>query len=175
MNQVKFKKYQKAAFLDRDGVINKDIGYLHKISDFEWVEGAKESIKFLKDSGFLVIVITNQSGVGRGFYSQEDLECLHKWINEQLKKQKTKIDDFFFSTDLPPKEIFESRRKPSPAMINEAVKKYNLDRSKCFLIGDKETDLESAKNAEIKGFLFKGGSLFDLTMLILKKNKFLKK
>ena len=67
MNQVKFKKYQKAAFLDRDGVLNKDIGYLYKISDFEWIEGAKESIKFLKDNGFLVIVITNQSGVGRGF------------------------------------------------------------------------------------------------------------
>ena len=73
MNQVKFKKYKKAAFLDRDGVINKDIGFLHRINDLEWVEGARESIKFLKNNGFLVVVISNQSGVGRGFYSEKDV------------------------------------------------------------------------------------------------------
>ena len=166
MNQVKFKKYQKAVFLDRDGVINKDIGFLHKINDFEWIEGAKESIKFLKDSGFLVIVITNQSGVGRGFYSEKDVEYLHKWINDQLKKEKTKIDDFFFSTDLP-NSGENSDRKPSPKMIIHAAEKHKLDLKQCFLIGDKSSDIKAAENAGILGFLFKKGNLLDKVKKIL--------
>ena len=86
MNQVKFKNYKKAAFLDRDGVINKDIGYLHKIEDFKWVDGAIEALKILKKNKYLIIVISNQSGVERGFFSENDVIELHKWINSQLKK-----------------------------------------------------------------------------------------
>ena len=78
------------------------------------------------------------------------------------------IDDFFFSTELPNKKLKNSRRKPSPAMINEAIKKYNLDKTKCFMIGDKETDLMTAKNASIQGFLFKGGDLSVKVSKILK-------
>tara|TARA_B100000029_G_scaffold413723_1_gene416876 strand:+ start:474 stop:992 length:519 start_codon:yes stop_codon:yes gene_type:complete len=167
MNQVKFKKYKKAAFLDRDGVINKDIGFLHRINDLEWVEGARESIKFLKNNGFLVVVISNQSGVGRGFYSEKDVIILHKWINKHLKKKfGVFIDDFFFSIDLP-NSGRNSDRKPSPKMIFEAVKKYNLDLNQCFLIGDKASDIKTAKNAGIKGFLFKKGNLLDKVKKIL--------
>ena len=96
MNQVKFEKHKKAAFLDRDGVINKDIGYLHKIRDFKWIKGAIEALKVLKKNNFLIIIISNQSGVGRGFYTEKNVNQLHNWINKQLKEHEVEIDDFFF-------------------------------------------------------------------------------
>ena len=159
MNQVKFKISQKAAFLDRDGVINEDTGYLNKIGDFKWIEGAIEALKILKENNFLIIIVSNQSGVSRGYFSEQDVHNLHKWINLQLSKHNIKIDDFFFSTELPEAEISKSRRKPSPKMIEEAIEKYNLKRDDCFMIGDKNTDVLAAKNAKIRGFLFKGGNL----------------
>ncbi len=166
MNQEKFKKINKACFLDRDGVLNEDIGYLHKSRDFKWIKGAIEAIKLLKKNNFLIIVITNQSGVGRGYYTANDVKNLHKWMNKILNKEDVQIDDFFFSEDLPTCD-HNSRRKPSPKMINEAIKKYNLDKTKCFMIGDKLSDLEAAKNAEIKGFLFNKKNLKNFIKEIL--------
>ena len=159
MNQVKFKFSQKAAFLDRDGVINEDTGYLHKIKDFKWIEGAIEALKILKENNFLIIVISNQSGVARGYFSEQDVHNLHKWINVQLSEHNIKIDDFFFATELPKTENSKTRRKPSPKMIEEAIVKYNLNRDDCFMIGDKDIDVLAAKNAKIRGFLFEGGNL----------------
>ena len=168
MNQEKFKKINKACFLDRDGVINEDIGYLHKSEDFKWIKGAIEALKILKKNNFLIIIVTNQSGVGRGFYTKKQVQDLHLWINKQLIQHEVEINDFFFSTETPEKVINNSRRKPSPKMINEAIKKHNLDKSKCFMIGDKETDMIAAKNASIKGFMFKGGDLSIKVSKILK-------
>ena len=168
MNQVKFKNYTKAAFLDRDGVINEDVGYLHKTSDFKWKKGAIEALKILKKNNFLVIVISNQSGVSRGYFTEKDVHNLHKWINSQLSDHNIKIDDFFFATELPSQNILSSRRKPSPKMIDEAINKYNLDRKNCFMIGDKKTDIMAAENANVKGFLFKGRDLSYKIRKILK-------
>ena len=159
MNQVKFKISQKAAFLDRDGVINEDIGYLNNIKDFEWIEGAIEALKILKENNFLIIIISNQSGVSRGYFSKKDVHNLHKWINLQLSEHNVKIDDFFFATEHPDTETSKTRRKPSPRMIEEAIEKYNLNRDDCFMIGDKDIDVLAAKNANIRGFLFEGGNL----------------
>ena len=92
MNQEKFKKIKKACFLDRDGVINEDIGYLYRVEDFKWIEGAIEAIKYLKKKNFLIIVISNQSGVERGFYKKEDVKKLHNWINNELKKIGAKVE-----------------------------------------------------------------------------------
>ena len=167
MNQEKFKKIKKACFLDRDGVLNEDIGYLQKCEDFKWIDGAVEAIKLLKKNNFLVIVITNQSGISRGYFTSKDVTNLHEWMNKILKKEGIQINDFFFSEDLPNNNP-ESRRKPSPKMINEAVEKYNLDKTRCFMVGDKKTDLIAAKNASIKGFLFKGGNLSVKISKILK-------
>ena len=167
MNQVKFEKYHKAAFLDRDGTLNEDTGYLHKTKDFKWIKGAINALRILKKNNFLIIVITNQSGVSRGFYSENDVKKLHKWMNKQLRKYDLMIDDFFFATD-PPNNDINSRRKPSPAMLNEAVEKYKLDKNKCFMLGDKQTDVEAAKKAKIKGFLFKESDLSVKISKILK-------
>ena len=168
MNQVKSEKYNKAAFLDRDGTLNEDTGYLHKIEDFRWIKGAVNALRILKKNNFLIIVVTNQSGVSRGFYSENDIKKLHKWMNQQLLRYDLIIDDFFFATDLPNNNDINSRRKPSPAMLNEAVEKYNLDKNKCFMLGDKQTDVEAAKNAQIKGFLFKENDLSVKISKILK-------
>ena len=84
-----------AVFLDRDGVLNKDKGYIYKISDFEWIDGAQEAIKILKHMGYLVFLATNQSGIGRGFYKEEDVINRHNYINKSFNKIDTKIDDFF--------------------------------------------------------------------------------
>ena len=171
MNQEKFKKINKACFLDRDGVLNEDIGYLHKSEDFKWIDGAVEAIKLLKKNNFLVIVITNQSGISRGYFTAKDVTNLHEWMNKILKKEDIQINDFFFSGDLPNNNP-ESRRKPSPKMINEAVEKYNLDKTRCFMIGDKLSDLEAAKNAQIKGFLFNKRNLKNFIEKILDKINF---
>ena len=171
MNQEKFKKINKACFLDRDGVLNEDVGYLHKSQDFKWIDGAVEAIKLLKKNNFLVIVITNQSGISRGYFDSKDVTNLHEWMNKILKKEDIQINDFFFSGDLPNNNP-ESRRKPSPKMINEAVEKYNLDKTRCFMIGDKLSDLESAKNAQIKGFLFNKSNLKNFIEKILDKINF---
>ena len=160
MNQVKFKISQKAAFLDRDGVINEDTGYLNNIKDFKWIEGAIDALKILKENNFLIIIISNQSGVSRGYFSKQDVHNLHKWINLQLSEHNVKIDDFFFATEHPNTETSKTRRKPSPRMIEEAIKKYNLNRADCFMVGDKDIDVLAAKNANIRGFLFEGGNLF---------------
>ena len=168
MNQVKSEKFNKAAFLDRDGTLNEDTGYLYKIKDFRWIKGAVNALRILKKNNFLIIVVTNQSGVSRGFYSENDIKKLHKWMNQQLLKYDLMIDDFFFATDLPNNNNINSRRKPSPAMLNEAVEKYNLDKNKCFMLGDKQTDVEAAKNAQIKGFLFKEDDLSVKISKILK-------
>ena len=162
------EKFNKAAFLDRDGTLNEDTGYLYKIKDFRWIKGAVNALRILKKNNFLIIVVTNQSGVSRGFYSENDIKKLHKWMNQQLLKYDLMIDDFFFATDLPNNNNINSRRKPSPAMLNEAVEKYNLDKNKCFMLGDKQTDIEAAKNAQIKGFLFKGNDLSVKISKILK-------
>ena len=159
MNQVKFKISQKAAFLDRDGVINEDTGYLNNIKDFKWIEGAIDALKILKENNFLIIIISNQSGVSRGYFSKQDVHNLHKWINLQLSEHNVKIDDFFFATEHPNTETSKTRRKPSPRMIEEAIEKYNLNRADCFMVGDKDIDVLAAKNAKIRGFLFEGGNL----------------
>ena len=167
MNQEKSKIYKKkAVFLDRDGVINKDLGYVSSIDRFYWVDGAIDSIEYLKKLNYLIIVISNQSGVSRGYYDNNDVDELHEWINTDLfSKKKVFIDDFFYCTDLPGST--SNKRKPKPGMIIDAIEKYKINREKSFLVGDRETDLEAAKNANVRGYLFEGGNLFNKIKEIL--------
>ena len=161
---------KKAVFLDRDGVLNVDKGYQYKISSFEWIPGAKRAIKLLNDLGYLVIVITNQSGVSRGYYTESHVKKLHKWMNAELKKKDALINDFFFSTEMPSKEInIKSRRKPSPLMVFEAIKKYSINKDKSFLVGDRESDVKTGENANIRSYLFKETNLFERVKEILKE------
>lgn len=154
-----------AAFLDRDGVINKEKGYVHKVEDFDWVDGAKDSIKYLNDNNYYVFVVTNQSGIARGYYNERDVSILHDYINDELKKLEAHIDEFFISPYHPdhPNEYshLSHLRKPETGMLDLAASRWSINKSKSFLIGDKGTDIECADKFYIKGHLFKNGNLLD--------------
>ena len=152
-----------ACFLDRDGVINIDRGYVYKKEDFEWVSGAKEAIRYLNKQKYCVFIVTNQSGISRGLYTEKDVEILHNLINEDLKKENAFIDEFFYSPyhpDFPDRyNNLSNLRKPNVGMLELADKKWKIDKINSFLIGDKEIDLQCAKNFGIDGYIFKSGNL----------------
>lgn len=155
-----------AAFLDRDGVINEDNGYIYKSKDFKWIAGSKEAIKHLNDIGYYVFIISNQSGITRGLYNEIDLKTLNNFILDELKEIDAHIDEFFYSPYHP--EIKNSKydhlsnlRKPNIGMLQLAEKKWSIDKLNSFLVGDNIADIECAKKFAIRGHLFKGGNLAD--------------
>lgn len=127
---------QKALFLDRDGILNVDRAYVYRFEDIVWVDGIIELIAFANTHGYLVIVLTNQSGVAQGMYKEEDVIKLHQQMNNYLLSHKVKVDDWFYCT-----EYDSERRKPRPGMMIEARDKYDIDLNKSFMVGDKATDI----------------------------------
>jgi D-glycero-D-manno-heptose 1,7-bisphosphate phosphatase len=145
-----------AAFLDRDGVLNRDVGYVWRTQDFEWLPGARGAIKNLNDAGFLVIVVTNQAGIARGLYSEDDVGRLHRWINSELEREGAHIDAFYYCPHHPVDGVGTYRmtcecRKPAAGLLLQAMKDWPIDAGKSFMIGDKEVDLQAAHAAGIKG------------------------
>ena len=166
----------KVVFFDRDGVLNKDTGYVHKSKDFIWLNGAKKAIKYLNNNNYKIIIITNQSGIGRGYYKEKNVVALHQWINKDLKKIKAKIDDFYFcpfhyknGIGKYKKRSFD--RKPNPGMIFKAIKKWNVNKERSFMIGDSLNDKIAAKRANIKFFYKKNYSLLKQIKEILPYNE----
>lgn len=148
-----------AVFFDRDGVLNQDRGYVHHLDDFTWVEGAQEGIRFVNELGLYVFVVTNQSGVARGYYSEQDVRQLHDWMQAQLAIRGAHIDDFRFCPHHPnaPLPAYRRRcgcRKPQPGMISDLLKAWDVIPEQSFFIGDKSTDLQAATLAGIKGYRF---------------------
>lgn len=148
----------KAIFLDRDGTINVEKHYLYKIEDFEFLPGAIAALKKLQDAGFLLIIITNQSGIARGYYSQEDFLKLNKWMLEELKRHDVIISDVYYCPHLPDARIKKYRktcecRKPKLGLFEQAVIEYNIDLSHSFAIGDKLRDCAICENTDCRGFL----------------------
>ena len=161
------------AFLDRDGTLNKDSGYVHKISDFFWIPGAKKAIKYLKQKQYYVIVVTNQSGIARKMYNEDDVKTLHKYMNDELNKISAKIDDFYYSPYHPEVKNklynnLSNLRKPKTGMLKLAEKKWKFNKAKSFLIGDKKSDIDCAINYGIKGYQFMEPNLYEF----IKKNIF---
>ena len=153
-------------FLDRDGVINADIGYLWRREDFVWIPGAPAAIRLFNERGRPVVVVTNQSGVARGYYSEQDVESLHRWMNDELNRQGARIDAFYFCPHHPDGAIPEYTRvcdcrKPQPGMLLQAMEDWRADPAKSFLIGDKESDVAAAAAAGIRGYLFDGKNLLE--------------
>ncbi|RAP32084.1 D-glycero-beta-D-manno-heptose-1,7-bisphosphate 7-phosphatase [Candidatus Marinamargulisbacteria bacterium SCGC AG-410-N11] len=142
----------KAVFFDRDGVINKDLGYVHEIKDFIWIEGIFNLFKWLENEGFLIIIVTNQSGIGRGFYTEEKFQHLNKWILNTIKKNNCTINKIYHCPHLPSDNC--SCRKPKPGMIIKAIKEFNINPKSSWLIGDKISDIEAAKNANIPNTIY---------------------
>ena len=154
-----------ALFLDRDGVLNEDQGYVHRWEDFHWIAGAREAVAAFNRAGWLVIVVTNQSGVGRGYYTEADMHALHKHMSKDLAAVGGHIDAFYHAPDHPDAKLETYRhpdppdRKPNPGMILRALQDWPIDREASLLIGDKPSDLEAALRAGIRGVLFEGGDL----------------
>tara|TARA_B100002019_G_scaffold93397_1_gene80525 strand:- start:66 stop:578 length:513 start_codon:yes stop_codon:yes gene_type:complete len=158
----------KIAFLDRDGVINKSIKkkkYISEVKYFKLTAGLIKSIKYLKSLNYKIVVVSNQSGVARGFFKITDVYRLHKYFRELLTKKNTNIDKIIFcpfhKDGLIKKYKKNSNlRKPKIGMFNIVNKKWKVDKKKSFMIGDQLTDMQFAKKAKIKGFLFKEKNLF---------------
>ena len=168
--------HKPAVFLDRDGVLNTNYGYVHSPENFSWVKGAPEAVKSFNDHGYLVFVVTNQSGVARGYYREESILELHAWIAAQLRTTGAHIDQFLYCPHHPEALVEEYKRdcpwrKPKPGMLHRALENWPIDRQKSFLIGDKETDIQAAAQVGIPGYLFKGGCLETFSSRILKEPK----
>lgn len=157
-----------ALFLDRDGVINIDKGYVSQIEDFEWMPGAAQAISAFNARNWFVFVVTNQSGIARGYYSENDMQTLHRWMVGELSKQGAAIDQIYHCPFHAEGEIARYRkdsfdRKPKPGMLLQAMADHPVKREASFLIGDKEADVQAAHAAGVGGFLFKGGNLAEYT------------
>jgi D-glycero-D-manno-heptose 1,7-bisphosphate phosphatase len=154
-----------ALFLDRDGVLNEDRGYVSRWEDFHWIAGAKEAVAAFNRAGWLVIVVTNQSGVGRGYYTEADMHALHERMGEDLAGVGAHIDAFYYAPQHPQAPVEAYRhpdpplRKPNPGMILQALHEWPIDAQASLLVGDKPSDLEAALRAGIRGVLFEGGDL----------------
>ena len=139
---------KKTIFLDRDGVINKEVNYLHKIDDFEFIEGIFEACDYLQSIGYSIIIVTNQSGIARNYYKDEDFNILTDWMLEEFKKNNIDILDIYYCPH-GPNSICKCR-KPKPGMLLEAKIKHNIDMKNSWMIGDKEVDIKAANDAGIK-------------------------
>lgn len=171
-NLIPAKLRRPAVFLDRDGVIDVDHGYVSTIDRFEWMPGAREAIRHLNLTGHYVFVVTNQAGVARGYYREEDVMALHRWIGDELAAIGAHIDDLRYCP-CHPEGVVESYkctsgwRKPEPGMILDLMASWPVDIAHSFLIGDQETDLAAARAAGIPGHLFDHVSLEALVHRLL--------
>ena len=175
---IKSKSMAKIAFFDRDGVLNSSKingGYIGKINDFKWIPGAKKALKYLKDNGFKIIIVSNQSGIARGYFLIKDVKVLHAFLKAELKKINVKIDAIYYCpyhVDGIVKKFKKKSflRKPNNGMFKLAQKRWKIDRSKSFMIGDQITDMKFAKKSKIKGFLFKSNTLYDFVKKKISNN-----
>ncbi len=145
-----------AVFLDRDGVINVDSGYVYKREDLKLLPGVAKGIRRLKELGYQIFVITNQSGVARGMFTMADVDAFHEALKKELGKEGASVDDVFICPHHPEGKVAAyaiacSCRKPGTGLIEQACEKYPIDRSKSFLVGDKDSDIACAEKAHIHG------------------------
>lgn len=148
----------KAIFLDRDGTINVEKNYLYRIEDFEFLPGVVGALKYLQQAGYLLIIITNQSGIGRGYYTEKDFQKLNDWMITTLREQGVTIADVYYCPHLPDAQVPEYRkdcncRKPKLGMYEQAILDYNIQIGHSYAIGDKIRDCAICESTPCKGFL----------------------
>lgn len=153
-----------AVIFDRDGVLNHDSGYAHRPEQIVWIDGAMAAVKAVNDAGLLAFVATNQSGVARGLYTEDDVRALHRWMNDQLAAAGARIDAFAWSPYHPEGVVEAYRRasdcrKPGPRMLLDLMAAYGVDPARVLMVGDNDSDMQAARAAGIEGLLFEGGDL----------------
>ena len=151
----------KAIFLDRDGTINIEKDYIYKCEDLVFEEGSVEALKTFKNLGYILIVVSNQSGIARGYFTEEDLKAFNNNMNEKLKEESVEITEFYCCPHHPDglaeyKKVCDCR-KPNNKMLEDAIKKYNIDREKSYMIGDKVSDIGAGLKSKLKTVLVKTG------------------
>ncbi|KNY20169.1 haloacid dehalogenase [Methylobacterium sp. ARG-1] len=150
--EIPARRRRAAAFLDRDGVLNHDHRYVGSIDRFDWIDGARETIRGLNDAGFFVFIITNQAGIARGFYTEADLAALTGWMQDELNAVGAHFDDLRFCPYHPDGTVetykaVHAWRKPKPGMILDLMTHWEIDRARSFLVGDQESDLAAGRAA----------------------------
>jgi len=143
----------KAIFLDRDGVLNQEMGdYVCRLGDFHILDNF-ETLKILQDRGYLLVVATNQGGLAKGWYSENELAKMHSHLKEEYQKHGIVLTDIFYCPHHPDFTGNCDCRKPKPGLLLQGIEKYNLDPAKSYFIGDRERDMEAAAAAGVKGIL----------------------
>lgn len=148
----------KVVFLDRDGTINRETAYLYRPEDLEILPTVPEAIGLLRQEGFRIVVVTNQAGIARGYYTVEQMHALHRYLNERLKEAGGWVDRFYYCPHHPVHGIGEYRktcrcRKPDTGMFEQAQREYAVDKSRSYMIGDKRIDVEAGHNYGVCGIL----------------------
>lgn len=161
-----------AVFFDRDGVLNRDVNYAFRPDQIVWMDGVFDAIRRLTQSDYRIFVVTNQAGVARGFYGEEDIRSLHRWMADRFSAEGGRIDDFRYCPHHSDGVVAEytrtcSWRKPEAGMLLDLMKHWEINKDGSFLIGDKQSDLEAANAAGITGHLFGGGNLDQFVARIL--------
>ena len=152
----------KAIFLDRDGVINVERGFTFRLEDFVILPDLMEMLHWFRNKGYLIIVISNQSGIAKDLYTQKDVEMLHAYLNGELKKNNLNFDEIYYCVHHP--DVSKCIcRKPDSLFVEKALARFDIDASKSYFIGDKERDVEAAAKAGVKGVLIEANS--SLTLL----------
>lgn len=160
-----------AAFLDRDGVLNANAGYIHRREDFVWVRDAQRAVKWLNDRGYLVFVVTNQGGIARGYYTEEDFAGLMNWVGGELAKCGAHLDAVYYCPHHPTEGRGEylrvcECRKPGSGLFNRALSEWKVDVRRSFFIDDTPANLDAGARLGIRSYLFRGGSLLSCVRLL---------
>jgi len=164
-----------AVFFDRDGVLNYDSGYTYKPEDLRWIDGAIEAVRWCNDNGCFVFVVTNQSGVARGYYTEQDVDLFHSAMQKALRAHGAHVDEFIYcphheNGTAPLYARACGCRKPQAGMLRSLLERWPVDIGRSILIGDKKHDLEAAAACGVPGAHFVSGNL----MSFLRKNYLLR-
>jgi D-glycero-D-manno-heptose 1,7-bisphosphate phosphatase len=157
---------KRALLLDRDGTLNVDRGWVHRPEDFCWIDGAREAVRWANDRGILVLVITNQAGLARGYYTEAEFRTFTAWIDAELATVGAHVDATYYCAHHPTAGVGTYRRecrcrKPAPGLIESALAEWGFDPVLSVMIGDTEHDVAAATAAGIRGVRFTGGNLMD--------------
>ena len=139
----------KAIFLDRDGTLNEDTGYVYTLEAFKWLPGVIQALKLFKEAGYLLIVVSNQSGIARNYYTTQDLMLLQDQVNAELATHNATIDFWYHCPHLPEITGPCSCRKPAPGLLLDAIKAHNIDPKRSYMIGDRFKDVQAGKAASV--------------------------